>query len=153
MTPESKRYRPSRHRGYFSDNLGGKYYNDIDIIGSNKGSYGLILCLDRETEFAVGRLGLCHFRPGIYGYAGNAYGAGGLKARLRRHFASGGEPHWHIDYLKPMAKILGAWVFDQGCECDVTDAMLSIPTASRPVNGFGASDCRRCRSHLVLLET
>jgi Uri superfamily endonuclease len=152
MPPENRGYRPDRHRGYFSGSSGATFHIDIDTIPENKGAYALILSLDCEIECVVGRLGACHFHPGIYGYAGNAYGSGGLRARLRRHFSSGGSTHWHIDYLKPATTLLGAWVFDQGCECDVTEAMLSIPGASRPVDGFGASDCRRCRSHLVLLE-
>ena len=152
MPPENKRYRPERHRDYFAEFSSALFPTDTVTIPNSKGSYALIFSLKGETQQVIGKLGLSCFRSGVYGYAGNAYGGGGLRARLQRHFASGGRTHWHIDYLKSLATLHGAWVFDEGCECDVANAMLSVPGACLSVDGFGASDCKRCRSHLVLLE-
>jgi len=152
MSPNNSPYMATCGYGCFVQIPGASFHCESDTISDNKGSYALILSLDHEIQCEIGRLGPRHFPSGIYGYAGNAYGGGGLRARLRRHFASDGPTHWHIDYLKPVATLLGAWLFDQGCECDVADAMLSMPRACLPVDGFGASDCKRCHSHLILLE-
>ncbi len=55
--------------------------------------------------------------------------------------------HWHVDQLTCAGDVLGAWVFPGGDECTVNAALEKLPT---PLDGFGSSDCRQCRSHLRL---
>jgi Uri superfamily endonuclease len=53
--------------------------------------------------------------------------------------------HWHIDTLTEAGTVLGAWTFPGGNECDLVTSLSHLPIA---VEGFGSSDCRRCKSHL-----
>ena len=53
--------------------------------------------------------------------------------------------HWHVDQLTEAGKVVGAWVFPGRGECEVNDELADWPT---PIEGFGSSDCRRCRAHL-----
>jgi hypothetical protein len=51
--------------------------------------------------------------------------------------------HRHPD---PTGTVLGAWTFPGGNECDLVTSLSHLPIA---VEGFGSSDCRRCKSHLL----
>ncbi|MFY9658919.1 MAG: DUF123 domain-containing protein [Methylocystis sp.] len=53
--------------------------------------------------------------------------------------------HWHVDQLTREGEVLGAFVFPGGEECAINATLDRLPT---PLDGFGSSDCRRCRSHL-----
>ena len=53
---------------------------------------------------------------------------------------------WHVDGLTEAGTVLGAWTFPGGHECDLVAALSYLPV---PIEGFGSSDCRRCRSHLL----
>lgn len=119
------------------------------------GTYVLGLWLDTPRGLSVGELGEFEFPAGWYLYVGSAFGPGGLRARLARHqrrFASGKQPHWHVDYLRELATWGGAWACgsEQRLEC-IWAATLRCLTGARVVApGFGASDCR-CPAHLVHL--
>jgi Uri superfamily endonuclease len=89
----------------------------------------------REATLAAGR----------YIYCGSACGPGGIAARLRRHMRPDKRPHWHIDALTMQGAVLGAWVAPGGDECALNEALSALPM---PAPGFGATDCRRCGSHL-----
>jgi hypothetical protein len=65
----------ARYFGYFVQISSALFQNELETIDSNKGSYTLILSLNHKIQIVIGRLDLRQFRPGIYGYAGNAYGA------------------------------------------------------------------------------
>ena len=54
--------------------------------------------------------------------------------------------HWHVDQLTETGNVRGAWAFPGGVECDIVDMNLALPI---PIAGFGSTDCRRCRSHLL----
>jgi histidyl-tRNA synthetase len=56
--------------------------------------------------------------------------------------------HWHVDQLTRQGDVLGAFVFPDGDECAINATLEALPT---PFEGFGSSDCRRCRSHLRYL--
>ncbi|VVB72189.1 Uncharacterised protein [uncultured archaeon] len=116
---------------------------------SEPGVYTLILHLDRAQEIQVGSLGIVDFAAGYYSYTGSAQGSGGLK-RVNRHLrVSQGlnrTRKWHIDYLLPSARFLGAFTTrtSQDLECHIA---LIIGSRLTPVKGFGCTDCC-CTSHL-----
>jgi len=113
-----------------------------------KGTYALILALDRETGIAVGRLTTFYFPAGYYLYAGSALG--GLLPRVMRHVRGGNRLHWHIDYLRREARVLEVWyrVSEERLECIWAKAAAGMPKSRVPVAGFGSSGCG-CVSHLV----
>ncbi len=122
-------------------------------IPSLPGTYVLSLFLKRECRLTVGKLGAIFFKPGFYAYVGSALGPGGLRARLRRHLKAQKKYHWHIDYLRRRARIVGLWAAAGTHRLEHRWACRLI--ASRPhaavVDGFGSSDCS-CKSHLVHFE-
>lgn len=83
---------------------------------------------------------------GRYLYCGSARGPGGLRARIARHMRHGKAIRWHIDNLTEAGRLLGAWTFVGGHECELVAALAHLPA---PVDGFGSSDCRYCRSDLL----
>lgn len=119
-----------------------------------KGIYVLLLHLQSPRRVTVGALGEHTFAAGWYAYAGSAHGAGGLDARLTRHFAREKRLRWHIDYLLRAADSVSAWTapLPGDWECEWARRLAATPGAATPVPGFGASDCR-CASHLVCFAT
>jgi Uri superfamily endonuclease len=114
------------------------------------GAYVLVIDLDRPLAIALpGRDPRC-LPPGRYLYCGSARGPGGLKARLARHMRRGKRRHWHVDLLTEAGRVAGAWIVPGGDECALVAALSHLPM---PISGFGSSDCRRCRSHLLLQPT
>lgn len=117
---------------------------------AGKGTYLLIVRLDRQTTLQVGKLGEFRFLRGWYAYAGSALGPGGLKARLARHRRAEKRLHWHIDYLLQRATLEATWQIadPRKLECAWAAAVQGLPGARTPVPGFGASDCP-CATHLA----
>jgi len=72
---------------------------------------------------------------------------------VKRHFRSCKKVKWHIDRLLAVAELSGAVLFpsEHREECRLARAVLAVP-GTRPVPGFGSSDCR-CIGHLVHLGT
>jgi Uri superfamily endonuclease len=87
--------------------------------------------------------------PGRYLYCGSAKGPGGLRARLTRHMRRKKAVRWHVDQLTTRGAVRGAWIFPAGDECALVAQLAHLPA---PILGFGSSDCRRCRSHLLHWE-
>jgi len=110
------------------------------------GAYALLIALDAPLDVKAGAK-KTSLAPGLYLYCGSARGPGGLTARIARHMRQEKRAHWHVDQLTCAGKVLGAFVFPGGDECAINAALDKFPT---PVDGFGSSDCRRCRSHLRL---
>lgn len=92
-------------------------------------------------------------RPGVYGYCGSAPGPGGLGARLTRHHRPTKTRHWHVDHLTTVGEIIHTFALPGGDECSCVAALTAIQDVIQPVRGFGSSDCRRCRAHLVSFPT
>jgi Uri superfamily endonuclease len=117
-----------------------------------KGTYVLILHLERSEEITVGKLGVFSFPAGYYLYVGSALGPGGLRARLARHRRHDKKLRWHIDYLLEHAQLVEVWsvASTDKLECLWAQAAWELPGAEIPVPGFGSSDCR-CPSHLIYL--
>ncbi len=116
-----------------------------------KGSYLLILHLPTDVpQLTIGRLGCFDFAAGYYLYVGNAFGSGGLPARLAYHQRRiKVNLHWHLDYLRPHTNLLEAWMIagSPTLECTWCTALANTPDISIPVRQFGASDTH-CASHL-----
>jgi Uri superfamily endonuclease len=110
----------------------------------------LVIDLDRPLAIALPGHDPACLPPGRYLYCGSARGPGGLRARLARHMRRGKRRHWHVDLLTEAGRVAGAWIVPGGDECALVAALSHLPM---PIPGFGASDCRRCRSHLLWQPT
>lgn len=123
------------------------------VIGG-RGVYVLLFSLPTSRAVSIGRLGHYDFPAGSYLYVGSAQGPGGLAARLARHARLEKKQHWHIDYLRPVAKLEQVWalVTDERAECRWSTAAQALPSVTIPAPHFGASDCR-CRTHLFHYPT
>jgi Uri superfamily endonuclease len=118
------------------------------------GTYILVLLLPKAANLQIGRLGRFDFVAGFYTYVGSAMGPGGLSARLRHHLHISNKPHWHIDYLRPSAKVEEIWYREEKTilEHHWADVLSRLNNVTEPVKGFGASDCP-CSSHLFYSES
>jgi Uri superfamily endonuclease len=116
-----------------------------------KGGYLLIVRLARTLAIGTGRWRGTRLAPGLYAYAGNAWGAGGLAARLARHRRRAKTIHWHIDHLTNRATSIETLAFPGELECRLIDRLLAVKGVTVPIPGFGSSDCRLCPAHLVKL--
>jgi Uri superfamily endonuclease len=116
------------------------------------GTYALILALQEPTELRIGCLGRIRFDAPFYLYFGSAFGPGGLKARINHHLQTVRRAHWHIDYLRQVADVVGAWYTSDEArlECIWAESALADRGISR-VPRFGSSDCR-CESHLLAVD-
>ena len=129
-----------------------RYRSMNDHLKSRPGTYALLLALDAPVELEVGRLGQILFESPYYLYVGSAFGPGGLRARIGHHTQPVRYPHWHIDYLRQVADVVGIWFTAdrERFECAWANAALAIRGATQ-VTRFGSSDCR-CQSHLVAVS-
>jgi histidyl-tRNA synthetase len=84
---------------------------------------------------------------GRYLYCGSARGPGGLRARIARHLRRRKPLRWHVDQLTTRGTVIAVWAIPGGDECDLVARLALLPV---PLPGFGSSDCRRCRSHLLV---
>ena len=118
-----------------------------------KGTYILMLYVNKETVLQIGKLGSFTFMRGTYAYAGSAFGPGGLAARLKHHRSISTRPHWHIDYLRRAASLGDIWVSakPERLEHVWAEQLLTFESGQCPVKGFGSSDCA-CYSHLVYFK-
>jgi len=112
----------------------------------DRGSYLLLLHLERDRTIDVGRLGARRFGKGHYVYVGSAMR--NLSARVARHLRLRKKLRWHIDYLRQHADHVQALPIRSSRreECEVAEALSAI-LAPGPA-GFGASDCN-CPTHLL----
>lgn len=86
---------------------------------------------------------------GWYAYCGSAYGPGGIRARLRRHFRRDKTLHWHVDHLTVLAEPIEALAIAQGSECAIAAHLTRTRLFEPALPGFGSSDCTTCPSHLL----
>lgn len=71
---------------------------------------------------------------------------------MGRHFRESKAIRWHIDHLTHRARTLQAVLIEGGTECDIVTALVTTGEFHIPLKGFGSTDCRRCRSHLLQLR-
>jgi Uri superfamily endonuclease len=116
---------------------------------SPKGTYTLLIEVERAADIGIGALGDYPLPKGWYAYTGSAFGPGGFSRVARHERVARGDHdvrYWHIDYLLGHPRTgLDRAVRTPGAdiECPVARAL-----SAGPVPGFGASDCD-CRSHLA----
>ena len=118
-----------------------------------KGSYALIMRLERDTPLTLGRLGNFNFPACLYLYAGSALN--GLESRVRRHLRRDKDKkrHWHIDHLTAVAPVCQIWWAADELRRECEWAGIAQDWGGKIVApGFGASDCRRCPAHLLYLR-
>ncbi len=115
---------------------------------ASPGAYGLVIELGRPVSLRV-RGRQTRIPPGIYVYAGSAWGPGGLAARVGRHLQAQKAIRWHVDRLTVSADRLAAVCVAGGRECDLVAALVAGGRFAAVAAGFGSSDCRTCTSHLL----
>ncbi len=121
-----------------------KFIRSANEAPTSAGAYVLLIRIVIPLKVrAGGREAL--LSPGHYLYCGSARGPGGLRARIARHMRRDKKPHWHIDQLTLAGVVEGAFIQPDGDECALNSTLSHLPI---PLEGFGSSDCPRCRSHL-----
>lgn len=125
--------------------------SDVAGLAAYPGAYGLVIRLPAKFAGLVGALGPVTLPPGNYLYLGSAYGPGGVAARLRRHLRAEKRLHWHVDYVTQQDRVTHVFVLPNGRECDLVARALILQDVEIPVAGFGSSDCRQCKAHLLAL--
>jgi len=122
----------------------------LDTIPGTPGAYILQIALDQTLHFEIARM-RGTLSAGTYAYVGSACGPGGLRARIARHLRDEKPIHWHIDRLTTVGRVTAVAYGETACECDLAEALAGLSGATVPIVGFGSSDCRRCRAHLIRL--
>jgi Uri superfamily endonuclease len=123
--------------------------NTIDFLKDEKGAYVLIIDLIHPVIPKIRTVQNTNLSKGTYLYAGNAYGSGGIKSRLKRHLKTDKKIHWHIDHITTQAKSISALAIPNGNECNLVQSLSSSERIRFPIKGFGSSDCAFCISHLM----
>lgn len=121
----------------------------IEDVPQLPGTYALIFWVKEARWMQIGRLGEFRIPPGWLVYVGSARGPGGLSARLARHLRHPKPSVWHVDFLRPVARPTAIWwaTGTDRWECLWAAALGQMAGASRPIPGFGSSDCH-CPAHL-----
>jgi sugar fermentation stimulation protein A len=120
-------------------------WRTIEREASDRGSYLVLLHLNRPRSIPIGRMGHVRFPKGFYIYVGSAMA--NLTKRLERHRRLRKRIHWHLDWLRPHVRFVETLAIRSSdrLECELARAVEGIASWSIP--GFGCSDCR-CESHL-----
>ncbi len=118
-----------------------------------RGTYILILRLDRRRTLQIGRLGRFRFPAGYFAYVGSALGRGGLGGRLKHHLNPFAPSRWHIDALRKVAHLDQVWLArGEEIQEHLWAALLhESMNGEVPAKGFGSSDCR-CLAHLFRFQ-
>ena len=104
-----------------------------------KGTYTLLIELNKPVDIPIGKLGNYHFEAGYYAYIGSALN--NLEKRVERHSNAEKKLHWHTDYLLNHAKVQQVIYgeTDKKLECSIAKELIKT---LEPIPGFGCSD--RC---------
>ena len=121
-----------------------------------KGIYALILYIGKEVLIRLKSRGWS-IEPGIYVYIGSAGGPGGLRARILRHIGRPSKRHWHIDYLTSDDDVEVYAVLYTTCSWGPRAESLVASCLQNagltPIEGFGATDDKKSKSHLYKLAS
>lgn len=122
----------------------------LETLPAEGGAYVLLVRLDRTVALDIKTFAGATLPAGRYAYCGNAYGPGGIRARVARHLKRDKALRWHVDHLTTAGRIEQVAVCPGGRECDLVQEILTGGGCA-VVPGFGSSDCRRCSAHLLLI--
>ncbi len=112
-------------------------------------TYVLEITKSCNSTISIGALGTIDFKKGVYLYVGSA--KLNMFKRIQRHLRRDKRIHWHIDYLlKETDCEVSSIYLTTGGECETARKLHRI-NATRPVPGFGCSDCK-CISHLFYMH-
>jgi Uri superfamily endonuclease len=125
----------------------------LSLLPGDSGAYALVIRLRSAFRGDVGALGSVALPAGAYAYLGSANGLGGIAARVGRHLRKEKPLHWHVDRLTAAGTVSEVATWPGGTECALVAALEASARVSIPVGGFGSSDCRTCRAHLLRLES
>jgi Uri superfamily endonuclease len=120
-----------------------------DKLPAGPGAYMLMLDIPRSVPLRITTLPRIHLPPGRYAYVGSAKGPGGIRARVRRHLRTPKKAHWHVDQLTAAGAVVEVTAHAEAHECDIVDRLLRRKGTITPVAGFGSTDCKRCKAHLI----
>ena len=125
-------------------------WNYLEREVKDRGSYLLLIQLQRESAFKVGRLPEGVLPAGYYLYVGSAMRS--LSSRLARHRRREKKIHWHIDHLTAQASNILPLAIrsSERQECAIAEALSSIMQPGQ--REFGSSDCG-CPTHLFFSPT
>ena len=125
-------------------------WNYLEREVKDRGSYLLLIQLQRESAFKVGRLPEGVLPAGYYLYVGSAMRS--LSSRLARHRRREKKIHWHIDHLTARASHILPLAIrsSERQECSIAEALSSIMQPGQ--REFGSSDCG-CPTHLFFSPT
>lgn len=117
---------------------------------AESGTYAFIFRLG-PGAYTVGAFGAVELAGGDYLYVGSAFGPGGLRSRVERHWQGRGKPRWHLDYLQPRQPVVLWYTTDRRRrEALWARVGAALPGATPGMTGFGASD-RPGATHLFRL--
>ena len=115
-----------------------------------KGTYCLLIKIEKPSNIKVGKLGLIKFSKGYYVYVGSALN--NLEKRINRHLKAKKKKFWHIDYLLENKNVKIKDVFYKKStkkeECIIAKKLSKI---GEGIENFGSSDCK-CKSHLFKIK-
>ena len=116
-----------------------------------KGTYCLIIHLNKSSNIKIGALGEIYFKKGYYVYIGSAMNS--LKPRIERHLSNSKKIHWHIDYLLKKENVaIEEVIFNIGKEKIECELAKIISSHGEEILNFGSSDCS-CNSHLIFFKS
>ena len=114
---------------------------------SEPGTYALIFQNHSTGKLQIGHLGPIELVPGYYIYVGSAFGPGGVRARISRHWRVDKPKNWHIDYLREFVRPMCAWASYEPERLEHQWAQHFYEMRGiAAIQGFGCSDCK-CYSH------
>lgn len=124
----------------------------IEKCPAQPGCYLIWFYIDQNLDIA--RPSHSFLPKGWHLYSGSAKGPGGLRARVRHHLKTDKQPRWHIDQISTNATIHMAWAWTEidwssGSECRLMQSLNKSPYFNHLIPGFGSSDCKTCKSHLI----
>jgi len=118
----------------------------------NKGSYCLIIYVEKDCKIKIGAKGFMNFPEGYYVYVGSALS--NLTKRIERHLSSDKKKHWHMDYFSLNKNVDIKQVIytfsTKKIECEMSNHINK--NTNKYIEDFGCSDCN-CMSHLYYFDS
>ena len=123
--------------------------DQVSELRKRAGAYIVLVHLPSQLTLNIPRFVEREIEAGWYVYGGSARGPGGVAARVRRHLRADKVLRWHVDHITIAADVLLAASISGLTECEIAEALGRAPSFAYPLEGFGSSDCRTCRAHLL----